>query len=54
MGAMGQLCDYLWRQNIGRSTRTIWYYDVLAATAKDGALVDKVIDDYIAEDVGVP
>jgi FkbM family methyltransferase len=44
---INQLIDYLWRQNMGRSTRTIYYYDILAATKRDGALIDRVIEDYL-------
>ncbi|MGA2046560.1 MAG: FkbM family methyltransferase [Terracidiphilus sp.] len=42
-----QLFDYVWRQCLGRSTRTIGYFDVLACTAKDSVLIEKVVDDYI-------
>jgi FkbM family methyltransferase len=43
-----QLMAYLWRQNIGRSTRTVHYYDVLGFTDKDRAMVDKVMASYTA------
>jgi FkbM family methyltransferase len=42
-----QLLDYVWRQNLGVSTRTIFYFDVLATTARDAALVNKVLADYV-------
>jgi FkbM family methyltransferase len=47
---ISQLLDYVWRQDAKRTTRTIYYYDVLTATKKDKALIDKIIDDYIASD----
>ncbi len=37
---------YLWNQNIGRATRTIHYYDVLAVQDKDANLIDRVLADY--------
>jgi FkbM family methyltransferase len=40
------LFNYLWRQNVLRSTRTIYYYDILTFTKKDNVLIDKVINDY--------
>jgi len=45
---VNQLLDYVWRQNTGHSTRTIYYYDILAVTKKDSVLMERVIDDYIA------
>lgn len=45
---INQLFDYVWRQNIGRTTRTIYYFDVLTSSSKDNQLVDTIIDDYIA------
>jgi FkbM family methyltransferase len=45
---INQLFDYVWRQNVKRTTRTIFYYDILAATKRDHELIDRVIDDYIA------
>jgi FkbM family methyltransferase len=45
---VNQLLDYVWRQNTGHSTRTIYYYDILAVTKRDSALMGRVIDDYIA------
>ena len=41
-----QLMRYLWNQNIGRATRTIHYYDVLAVQDKDANLIDRVLADY--------
>ncbi len=45
---INQLLDYVWRQNIRRATRTIYYYDVLTASNKDNDLIDQVINAYIA------
>ena len=42
-----QLLDYVWRQNTRHSTRTIYYYDILAVTKRDSVLMERVIDDYI-------
>jgi FkbM family methyltransferase len=41
-----QLMRYIWNQNIGRATRTIYYLDVLAVQSKDTALINRVIADY--------
>jgi FkbM family methyltransferase len=41
-----QLMNYVWRQNAGKSARTIHYYDVLAAPSGDAALVDRVLAEY--------
>jgi len=40
------LMNYVWRQNTGFATRTIYYYDVLAVQKKDSALIDKVLEEY--------
>lgn len=42
-----QLISYIWHQNIGRSTRTIYYYDILAAKQKDSELLQGVMVDYL-------
>lgn len=42
-----QLFDYVWRQNMGRSTRTIWYFDVLAAHERETNLAQAALDDYL-------
>lgn len=47
IGQIRQLLDYVWRQNTKRTTRTVFYYDILTNTRKDDALVSKVINDYI-------
>lgn len=41
-----QLMRYVWNQNIGRATRTIYYYDVLVVQKKDSDLIDRVLADY--------
>ena len=43
-----QLFDYCERQNTGRSTRTINYFDVLCATERHTQLVDEVVAGYIS------
>jgi FkbM family methyltransferase len=43
-----QLMNYAWRQNHKRATRTIYYYDILAAVASDAAIVDSVLEAYEA------
>lgn len=41
-----QLLDYVWRQNQNRSTRTIYYFDILAATKVDRRIVSRIVADY--------
>ena len=41
-----QLMEYVWRQNCGRTTRTIHYFDILAAQPGDSPLIDRVLQDY--------
>ena len=41
-----QLFDYVGRQNAGRTTRTIFYFDVLAATQAHKELLATVVADY--------
>ena len=43
-----QLMDYVWLQNQKRATRTVYYYDILAAGPADAALVDRVLAAYRA------
>jgi FkbM family methyltransferase len=43
---VGQLMDYVWRQNIGRATRTIYYFDIMAVQRNDSALIDQVLREY--------
>lgn len=43
------LIEYLWRQNTNKSTRTIYYFDLLAATEKDRGLVDEAVDSYVSQ-----
>jgi FkbM family methyltransferase len=40
------ILDYVWLQNAGATTRTIFYIDILAATASDKALVSTVLGNY--------
>lgn len=41
-----QIMNYVWKQNCGSSTRTIYYCDILAVTTKDKSLIDKVVSEY--------
>ena len=41
-----QLMAYSWRQQQKRATRTIYYYDILAAVPADAAFVDQVLAAY--------
>lgn len=41
-----QLIQYVWHQNIGQATRTIYYFDVLAVQMKDAELINHVLADY--------
>ena len=42
-----QLIDYLGRQNAGRSTRAIFYFDILAATIEDSLAVNSALDSFL-------
>jgi FkbM family methyltransferase len=41
-----QLIDYIWRQNILKATRTVYYYDILAVQKNDLAFINKVLKEY--------
>lgn len=41
-----QLLNYLWQQNQKQSTRTIYYYDILATTTQDRRLIDLALASY--------
>jgi FkbM family methyltransferase len=41
-----QLLNYVWHQNIKKSTRTIFYYDILAFSDKDKEFIEAVLDSY--------
>ena len=45
-GEIGQLLGYVWKQNQGKATRTIHYFDLLACTAADAGLIARVLDSY--------
>jgi FkbM family methyltransferase len=45
-GVVIQLMDYVWQQNTGQTTRTIYYYDILAVQQKDSALIGQVLAEY--------
>jgi FkbM family methyltransferase len=40
------LLAYVWAQNVGNSSRTIYYYDLLAYTPKDKECVSAALSDY--------
>ena len=46
MDTVMQLLSYVWKQTLGRATRTIYYLDVLASTPRDADLVSLVLDEY--------
>ena len=46
MSIIVQLINYIWQQNTGRSTRTIYYYDILAVHKEDSSLINKVLEEY--------
>lgn len=41
-----QLMEYVWRQNQKVATRTIYYYDILAASSQDSQLIDAALKEY--------
>jgi len=43
---LSQLFEYVERQNRGRSTRTVHYFDVLAASGADAAFAARVVQSY--------
>lgn len=43
-----QFIEYVWKQNILRTTRTIYLYDILAFKDIDATLVSSVINDYVS------
>lgn len=43
---VAQLMNYVWQQNTGHATRTIYYFDILAVQENDSALIDKVLREY--------
>jgi FkbM family methyltransferase len=47
LGTVNQLLDYVWRQNTGSATRTIYYFDILAVRQPDSALIDRVLNEYV-------
>jgi hypothetical protein len=46
LGVLRQLVDYAWQQRQGASTRTIYYFDVLAGHSGDKDFVSKVLAGY--------
>jgi FkbM family methyltransferase len=41
-----QLIDYVWQQNIDKTTRTIYYYDILVVQKNEIDFIDKVLKEY--------
>ncbi len=41
-----ELLNYVWSQNTGRATRTIYYFDILATQKKEDELISKVVREY--------
>tara|TARA_B100000787_G_scaffold169770_1_gene162188 strand:- start:4573 stop:5472 length:900 start_codon:yes stop_codon:yes gene_type:complete len=41
-----QLMEYIWSQNIEKSSRTIYYYDILLGQSKDTNFINKVLVSY--------
>ena len=46
-----QLIDYIWLQNKNNSTRTVYYFDILASKATDFELVREIINQYVGGDI---
>lgn len=46
LNILTQLINYLWQQNIGLATRTIYYFDILAVQKNDVELIDIVLEEY--------
>jgi FkbM family methyltransferase len=44
--AIEQIMSYVWNQNIGRSTRTVYYVDVLAVQKSDTGFIEEVLKSY--------
>ncbi|MFI3222636.1 MAG: FkbM family methyltransferase [Methylococcaceae bacterium] len=43
---LNQLMDYVWQQHVGKTTRTIYYFDILAVQKTDSMLINKVLSEY--------
>lgn len=44
--AVIQLIDYIWRENQGKSTRSVYYLDILASKPVDHRFVSELVRDY--------
>jgi hypothetical protein len=42
-----QLLDYVWRQNSGRSTRTVYYFDLLGFAECHRERADRALSDFM-------
>src|SRR5262249_27036811 len=49
LDVLRQLIDYVWWQNVEKSTRTIYYYDFLACTSTDVHGIEKVVAQYVTQ-----
>lgn len=47
--AVHQMFDYIWRQGRHGATRSIYYVDILASSARDTALADETVRDFVAQ-----
>ena len=41
-----QLIDYMWKQNVGKTTRTIFHYDILTVQRNNLFFIDRVLKKY--------
>jgi FkbM family methyltransferase len=46
IGILSQLLNYVWQQNVGSATRTIYYFDILSVQRADSVLIDKVLREF--------
>lgn len=47
--AVQQMFDYIWRQGRHNATRSIYYVDILASSARDTALADETVRHFVAQ-----
>lgn len=47
--AVQQMFDYIWRQGRHGATRSIYYVDILASSARDTALADETVRHFVAQ-----
>lgn len=46
LNVLQQLIEYVWHQNLGASTRTIHYFDILACSQQNKSVVDLALAEY--------